>query len=153
MGGEKQYRAGGAAAMTTTTTDLAAVHRAWGLPDDAMVQWLLRQGIDEAALLNPYPIGAAKVRFLAGNTFDLDPDGDRALTFRATDVDDVIDLIAWQPRTGQLASWRGVAFCLGDVDDTFNPATYFAGGMLAFTARRSSGYWPSVKASPSCALS
>ena len=30
----------------------------------------------------------------------------------------------------QLASWRGQAFCLGDVDDIFNPATYFDGGAL-----------------------
>jgi hypothetical protein len=52
------------------------------------------------------------------------------LIFRAEDCDEVIDLIAWQPRTGQLASWRGQAFCLGDVDDAFNPAIYFASGVL-----------------------
>jgi hypothetical protein len=52
------------------------------------------------------------------------------LIFRAEDCDEVIDLIAWQPQIGALASWRGQAFCLGDVDDAFNPATYFAGGVM-----------------------
>jgi hypothetical protein len=33
-------------------------------------------------------------------------------------------------RTGALASWLGQAFCLGDLDDVFNPATYFADGAL-----------------------
>ena len=42
----------------------------------------------------------------------------------------MVDLIAWQPRTDKLASWRGHAFCLGDVEDIFNPATYFAGDAL-----------------------
>jgi hypothetical protein len=112
----------------TTISDLAATHRSWGEPDDAAVRWLLEQGLTATTLTEPYSVGAATVCFHDGaGTFDVDPDGARALTFRATDMDDVIDLIAWQPRTGQLASWRGAAFCLGDVDDVFNPATWFAG--------------------------
>ena len=89
---------------------------------------MLHQGISDTAL---WPISGATVCFdLKHGTFDLDPAGERALIFRAEDCDEVIDLIAWQPRTGQLASWRGQAFCLGDVDDIFNPATYFAGDAL-----------------------
>lgn len=109
---------------------LASTHRSWGCPPtDDLIRWLIDQGISDKAMVSPYPIGGAKVRFDRG-TFDLDESGERALTFRATDCGEVIDLIAWQPRTGQLASWHGQAFCLGDVEDIFNPATYFAGDAL-----------------------
>ena len=107
---------------------LTSVHRSWGFPTDDELRWLLCQGVSDTAL---WPISGATVCFdLKHGTFDLDPAGERALIFRAEDCDEVIDLIAWQPRTGQLASWRGQAFCLGDVDDVFNPATYFADGAL-----------------------
>jgi hypothetical protein len=102
---------------------LSAVHRSWGFPNDDEILWLLDQGVSDNAL---WPISGARIRF-DGATFHLDHAGERALTFRAEDRGEVIDLIAWQPRTGALASWRGQAFCLGDVDDIFNPATYFDG--------------------------
>jgi len=104
----------------------AAAHRSWGFPTDDELRWLLRQGVSDAAL---WPIGGANVRFDCG-TFELDNTGERVLTFQAVDCGEVIDLIAWQPQTDKLASWRGVAFCIGDVDDVFNPATYLAGGIL-----------------------
>ncbi len=105
---------------------LSAEHRSWGFPNDNELGWLIDEGVSDKAL---WPIGGATVRF-DGTKFDLDHEGERALTFRAEDRDQVIDLIAWQPSTGALASWRGRAFCLGDVDDIFNPATYFNGGAL-----------------------
>jgi hypothetical protein len=105
---------------------LSAVHREWGFPNDDELLWLLDQGVNDKAL---WPVSGATVRF-DGATFDLDHEGERALTFRAEDRGEVIDLIAWQPRTGTVASWRGQAFCLGDKDDIFNPATYFAGDVL-----------------------
>ena len=105
---------------------LASVHRSWGFPSDDELRWLLRQGISDAAL---WPISGATVRF-DRSAFDLDDSGERALIFRAEDCGEVIDIVAWQPRTGKLASWRGQAFCLGDVGDVFNPATYFFGGAL-----------------------
>ena len=93
----------------------------WGFPIDDELYWLLDQGVGEDA---HWPISGATVRF-DGLTFDLDHTGERALTFRAEDCGKAIDLIAWQPCTGALGSWRGQAFCLGDMDDIFNPATYF----------------------------
>ena len=106
---------------------LKSLHRSWGFPTDDEILWLLDQGIDENAL---WPISGATVRF-NGAIFDLDhEEGKRALLLRAEDRGEVIDLIAWQPRTGALASWRGQAFCLGDVDDILNPANYFAGDAL-----------------------
>jgi len=105
---------------------LAAVHRSWDFPTDDELRRLMRQGVNETAL---WPISGATVRF-EGRTFDLDPNGVRALTFRCHDCSEVVDIAAWQPQTGELGSWRGVAFCLGDLDDIFNPATYFADSAL-----------------------
>jgi hypothetical protein len=105
---------------------LSAEHRSWGFPNDDELLWLLDQGVSGNAL---WPISGATVRF-DGATFDLDHEGERALPFRAEDGGTAIDLIAWQPRTNKLASWRGQAFCLGDVDDIFNTATYFDGDAL-----------------------
>ena len=58
---------------------LTAVHRSWGFPTDDELCWLLGQGVNESAL---WPVSGTTVRF-DGNTFDLSPDGGRALIFRA----------------------------------------------------------------------
>ncbi len=62
--------------------------------------------------------------------FDFATHGDQALIFKAEDRGVQTDFVAWQHRTGNHASWYGNAFCLGDQDDIFNPATYFAGDAL-----------------------
>ncbi len=105
---------------------LSDEHRSWGFPNDEERNWLLDQGVSDEAL---WPISGATVRF-DGATFDLDHEGERALTFYALDSGRAFDLVAWQPKTGAVGSWRGQAFCLGDQDDIFNPATYFAGDAL-----------------------
>ena len=107
------------------TQDLAAVHRAWGLPSEDHLRWLL-ESVPESAL---WPIGGARVTF-SNEAFRLDEGGADSITFRAMDRDAVADLIAWRPESGELASWTGAAFCLGDYDDISNPATYFDGGSL-----------------------
>lgn len=112
---------------------LASVHRSWGLPENELIGWLLDQGVSEQAMMHPWCIGGARVRF-EGRHFDVNLDGELAITFRAEDCEEVIDLTAWQPRTGKLASWREQAFCIGDFDDLFNPAIYFAGGALRIHA-------------------
>jgi hypothetical protein len=109
-----------------TDKPLSAVHRLWGFPNDEELSWLLDQGVSPDVL---WPISGATVLF-DGPRFSLDEEGERAMTFRALDRGKEIDLIAWNPRTGSIGSWRGQAFCLGDVDDIFNPATYFAGDAL-----------------------
>jgi hypothetical protein len=53
-----------------------------------------------------WPISGATVCF-DGATFEIYHEGERALTFRAEDRRKVIDLIAWQPRTGALTSAGG----------------------------------------------
>lgn len=98
-------------------------------PDERECRWLVNQGVDPDSLTTPWPIRAAKVRWLSTMTFDFDAAGERALVFPEAQ-----DLIAWQPRTGKLASWHGCTFCLGDVDDIFNPGTFFAEGALRIHA-------------------
>jgi hypothetical protein len=113
-----------------STGSLRAQHRAWGLPRDAQIRWLLDQGVSvETLQAEPCSIAATKVRF-DGRFFIPDPDGENALIFRATDREEVIDLIAWSPLSDEIGSFLGVAFCLDDQDQLYNSATWFAGGGL-----------------------
>jgi hypothetical protein len=106
---------------------LAAFYRSLPFPKDGELRWLLNQGIDADAMASP-AIRGASVEF-DGDTFSFDG-SHRVVVFRADDRGEPVDLIAWQPKSGKLATWRGAAFCLGDVDDLFNPAVKFMGGAL-----------------------
>ena len=123
--------------LGVTTGSLAAVHRSWGIINRAQGAWLLNHGVSPEAIIEPHPVGAAWVRFLGDATFEAvkgtEPQALRALTFRIVDGDEVVDLAAWSPRTGQIGNWRGVGFALGQ-DAIFNPATFFDGGALRLHA-------------------
>jgi hypothetical protein len=111
---------------------LAGVHRHWGALNAAQAAWLIKQGVSVEAIMEPTPIGTARVRFIDGNTFVAagTEAGTGALTFRISDVDgEVIDLAAWSPRTGEIGCWYGRGFALGQ-DQIDNPATYFGGYVL-----------------------
>jgi hypothetical protein len=98
--------------------------------DADQLRWFMhRHGVSDIALLQPMAIRAATVNFLDASTFDFDPSGMQALIFEVVEGDLHIDWCAWQPKTGQLASWEAKAFALGQ-DAIFNPATYFMGSML-----------------------
>ena len=92
-------------------------------PDERECRWLVDQGVNLDSIAMPRAVRAAPVRFWQ-TTFDFDDDGERSLIF----MEDR-DSVAWQPRTGALACWRGVSFAINE-DAINNPATYFAGGML-----------------------
>jgi hypothetical protein len=94
-----------------------------------LILWLLSRGVLEQAMTRPNCIGGGRVVY-HGQTFDTDVGGKPVVTFRAEDHGDVTDLIAWNPVTGELANWCGHAFCLGDLDEVLNPATYIWGGAL-----------------------
>jgi hypothetical protein len=108
--------------------ELARVHLDWGQPTAAELHWLFRQGVRLDAMCSPWRIGAAHVRF-DGHTFELDPTGERCISFVIFDRGEPIDIAAWSPKTGKLGTWRGVAFALGQ-DAIFNPATYFGANPL-----------------------
>jgi hypothetical protein len=108
---------------------LAEFYRALPFPSDNELKWLLRQGIAGDTMASPV-IRGGLVRFERDGVFDF-ADGIRAVIFRSDDRGEPVDLVAWQPKTGQLATWRGVGFCIGDVGRVFCPSTYFAGDALA----------------------
>ena len=99
-------------------------------PTSAQLEFLFKNGVIADAMAEPWPIKSAKVRFFNGGSFDFDREGHAAIILLAEDCGEVIDLIAWQQKSGAVASWRGAAFCLGDTEHIFNPATYFADDAL-----------------------
>ena len=105
----------------------------WGHPNELQTQWLTAQGVSLNSLLCPWPIGATTLRF-DGDRFEPDRKGINALTLVCFDRGEPIDVIAWSPRTNDLASYLGRAIFLGDEDDAFNPATWFDGEDLRIHA-------------------
>ena len=99
------------------------------IPNEIETRCLIGQGVSDEALLETPCLRASRVRFLDDGTFHFADDGQRALVFRVLECGCEIDRIAWSHRNSRLATWRGVAFALGQ-DQIFNPATYFAGGAL-----------------------
>ena len=102
-------------------------------------EWLIARGVPSSAMTAPWPILSSRVVFDGLYGFDFNIEGDQALIFKAEDRGEQADLIAWDLRTGNIASWHGNTFCLGDLDQIDNPATYFAGGYLRIHA--SPLYW------------
>lgn len=100
----------------------------------AELEWLFAHGVAPDAMAEPWPIRSARVVFDGLHGFDFTRDGEPAIIFKAEDCGEEIDLIAWQPRTEKLASWHGNTFCLGDLDQIDNPATYFMDGALRIHA-------------------
>lgn len=92
-------------------------------PNERECRWLVGQGVTPDTIAKPKAVRAASVRFWQ-TAFDFDADGERSLIF----MEDR-DAVAWQPRTGALACWRGVRFAINEAAID-NPATYFAGGVL-----------------------
>jgi hypothetical protein len=108
---------------------VASVHRSLPFPTDDQLRWLLGQGVEEAAMGNPWVIRGTQVYF-DGDTFEFVSRGVQAIIFCADDCGEAVDLVAWHSQTGRLATWRGSAFCLGDLEHVFNPATWFMSGGL-----------------------
>ena len=109
---------------------MRAIFNALPFPTEDKLCWLLNQGVDADAMALPWPIRSALVHWLPCHTFYFTKGGDPAVIFRAEDRGEAIDLCAWSPRTNKLASWSGAAFCIGDADQIYNPATWFANGGL-----------------------
>jgi hypothetical protein len=113
---------------TLTEQELARIQWDLGQPSQIELNWLIRQGVTWDALVKTWPISACRVQF-NGRTFYPDPNGVRAITIAVIDYGEIIDIAAWQPRSGRVASWLGHAFCI-DQDQVSNPATFFADGAL-----------------------
>lgn len=104
------------------------------IPEAREVTWLSDQGISDEALIEPWPVLAATVRFHKSTrtfAFGADAnDGQRALIFQSLSEGHLIDLIAWQPKSQRMASLAGTGFCIGDDALCSDPTTWFAGATL-----------------------
>jgi hypothetical protein len=105
-----------------------------GTPNGKELLWLHKQRVSMAAITRPWIIGAEGVRFDGKAGFDFDKAGNRALIFRAEASGITTDLVAWSTHENRLASWHGSAFCIGDVEQCFSTASWFAGGGLRIHA-------------------
>jgi hypothetical protein len=117
-------------------SSLAELFNALPLPSGKSLRWLLDQGVAFDTL---YKVKSGWVIFDDRGSFDLDPamTGDPVMIMQATDADAadaVIDLVAWSARDHKVATWRRVAFALGDVSQCFNPASRFCGDALRIHA-------------------
>jgi len=90
----------------------------------SQIDWLLGQGVDEGALLAMLPLRCARGHVAGDGRLDLHSEGKSYLVFPEAE-----DCIFWQPRTGELATWNGRAFALGE-DTINNPLTFSFGNHL-----------------------
>ena len=77
----------------------------WGHPSEFETKWLGKRGVSLKALLGDWPIGATNAAFDDHGHFAIDKTGERILTFVAFNAGVPIDVVAWQPRTGQTATY------------------------------------------------
>lgn len=106
----------------------------WGHPSEFEIKWLTKREVSLKALLGDWPIGATNAAFDNHGHFVTDKTGERVLTFVAFNAGVPIDVVAWQPKTGQTATHLGTAAFLGDQDDAINPATWLDGEDLLIHA-------------------
>lgn len=80
--------------------------------------WLMSQGIPAPLLIEFMDMRVVRGVRAADGYFDLDPEGDGFIAFDEGD-----DYVFWSPVSGELATWHGRAFALGE-DNIINAGTY-----------------------------
>ncbi|MGO8218879.1 hypothetical protein ACC746_31310 [Rhizobium ruizarguesonis] len=105
-----------------TDVDPSYPYIGWLLPRH--LTWLRAHGVPMAAIVQPEPVRLARGYRAADGRFDPDPSGPDWFAFAERD-----DLIFWRPKTGELATWNGRSFALGEavIDDA---STYLLDGHL-----------------------
>lgn len=90
----------------------------------SQIDWLLKAGVSVEAMVQPDAILVARGRKAHDGRFEDDGEGQPWLAFIELE-----DCVYWQPRTGELCTWNGRAFALGEaaIDDA---ATYALDGWL-----------------------
>lgn len=87
-------------------------------PGQADLDWLIREGVSTAAMVQPLPVMIATGRMAADGLFEHAAEGERWLAFEEAE-----DVVFWQPRRGAIATYAGRAFALGEAAID-NPGTY-----------------------------
>lgn len=102
------------------SADVVAAFNAHPLITSREATWFARQGVSDRALREPTPIRGGDVTWIGRERFELGqhtPSGSAAeraiLTIAMDEEGDPFDLVAWQPRTGQIGTWRGYAWAVG----------------------------------------
>ena len=80
--------------------------------------WLHKAGVPVETLIGLMPIRTATGIVAADRRFEDDPEGQPFIVFEEAE-----DAVFWQPRSGELATWNGRAFALGE-DTIYNAGTY-----------------------------
>ena len=84
-----------------------------GVPDQAAIDWLLAAGVTMVAIHSPIAIRAAYVRLYSPGRYEPSTIGDVALILPVTEAGELVDLCAWVPRTGEVATRLGAGALLG----------------------------------------
>lgn len=92
-------------------------------PPPEQLKWLTTQGVSWASLATPEVIRSAKGIRAPDGYFE---PGNGSIWLGFPEVEDTI---FWQPRTGELATWTGRSFALGEAVIS-NPGTYSMDGRL-----------------------
>jgi len=86
--------------------------------NQAQLNWLRNHGVSTHAMTEPDPIFTARVTFTKTGTFDIvtaEEEGHTALLILAYGLrGEVLDIAAWTPRSGKLATWLGRVCVLGE---------------------------------------
>jgi hypothetical protein len=92
--------------------------------DGVTLRHLLDAGIDPADIYSPWSISRARVIFDSNGRYLPNPVGEPALIIGVLD-DGLVDIAAWHPSTGRIATRLGVGACLGlsAVEDGYGSAS------------------------------
>ncbi|MBB2685860.1 UNVERIFIED_ORG: hypothetical protein GGD47_003463 [Rhizobium etli] len=88
------------------------------------LDWLVASGVQMTAIVRPEPIRLAHGFRAADGRFDPDPSGPDWFTFSEAE-----DRVFWRPKSGELATWAGRSFALGE-SAIGNAATFSFGHAL-----------------------
>jgi hypothetical protein len=85
-----------------------------GTPDNATIRWLLDQGVTIEAMTAPLSILAGHVIYQPAGVYLPNAFGEFACILPAFDGEGLVDLVAWSPRSGRIASRLGIVGLLGE---------------------------------------
>lgn len=90
----------------------------WGPPRQEHLDWLKRNGVSVDAMIHPEPMRLAIGVKAKDGRFENESGGASWIVFP-----EQRDVVFWQPRTGDLATWSARAFALGEAVVSL-PETY-----------------------------
>ncbi|MCP8939399.1 hypothetical protein NK718_12815 [Alsobacter sp. SYSU M60028] len=92
--------------------------------NQGVIRWLRKERVPASAIGDLPWLAESRVEFLPGRRFEFagaaTEKPEKAIVFLVNDAFGAIDLAAWQPRSGRLATWLGRAFALGQ-DNVWAP--------------------------------